>query len=1097
MAQDIRRVCDIESLMAYLSEKLGWDIDPDDYYDIDDITYDFEAADLGLKEEAFAKITSLKQLRPLVDDQRWGVFFVNFESDRFEVTALRKILSGLIPARRNANHAVWDKSNLLFLCTWGEKNRVTIGVAHFVDSEKGLPQIKMISCEPAVEDFTQINVFEQRLAKLMWPKDTTDMDLWHEAWSSAFTSSYRQTIRDAHTLTVRLADEAQNIRDRILKILEIETSNGYVHLLYQKFKDTLVHDMTEQQFADMYAQTVVYGLFSARCMDETQQDFNASEAVECIPNTNPFLKGLLQECLGSNNSSNKLSFDELEISNIVEMLLHTQTASIIADFNRQTGGGKEDPVIHFYEDFLAEYDKSQRVQRGVYYTPQPVVNFIVRSVDEILKKQFDIIEGLASTETKKVKYKRRSLKRQDGYYKIIETEKEAPAIQILDPATGTGTFLRQIILQIYDNFCESHRGLQAEHIQKLWNQYVPEYLLPRLNGYELMMAPYAVAHMKLAMVLKDTGYNFGSEERLQVYLTNALEEPGNSDGQLTLFDDPLAYESISANAVKKNAGINIVIGNPPYSNSSINRNEWILELIKLYKEGLNERKINLDEDSIKFIRFGQYLCDRTPNSILAYISNNSFINGVTHRKMRYELLRSFDEIFILNLHGDSNRLEKCPDGSKDENVFDIQQGVSIHIFIKRNKNKNKLATVNYMDLYGLQYDKLKKLNESTIYDLKWEKLTPKEPYYFFDNKDYSESSSYQEGFSVADLFVEKNTGIQTKNDAVTLQPSIKKVADLVNDFSTMSEDAIEKKYGIKPGGTWTVHAAKDDLMRCEYKIVPILFRPFDVKYTVLTNKSSGFLGRPRFSTMIHMCSGFTNYALLVGRQNKSDTIDSFLVTDMISEMKCAERTIQSYHLPLFVSEMDMINNVTCQKANFSDEIIKKLESILDMEFDWHAYDSTNRFTAVDVLDYIYAVLYCSDYREKYKNQLKIDFPRIPYPQSKSKFYALAEKGKQLRELHLMKMNLQTDSIDYVDGGSALVDVPKYKNNSIVINKNGSGFSNVSQTIWDMGLGGYCPLQKWLKDRKGDYLSCEDIEHYKEMIKILEETQRIVAEIEID
>ena len=627
MAQDLRKVNDIESLMAYFSEKLGWAIDPDDYYDIDDITYDFEASDLGLKEEAFAKITSLKQLRPLVDNQRWGIFFVNFESNRFEVSALRKILSGLIPARRNSDHAVWDKKDLLFLCTWGERNKVTIGAAHFEDSEKGLPQIKMISCEPAVEDFTQINIFEQRLSKLAWPSDPADAEVWHDTWASAFTIRYRQTIQDSHTLTIRLAEEAQNIRNRILSTLEIETANGYVHLLYNKFRETLVHDMTEQQFADMYAQTVVYGLFSARCMDETQDDFNAAEAVECIPNTNPFLKSLLQECLGSSNSKSKLSFDELEVGNIVDLLLHTKTDSIIADFNRQTGGGREDPVIHFYEEFLSEYDKTQRVQRGVYYTPQPVVNFIVRAVDDILKEDFGVVDGLASTDKKKIKFLRQSKKRTDGLFRnMVEDEKEVPAIQILDPATGTGTFLRQTILQIYQNFCDARKGQSKDTIQAEWNAYVPEHLLPRINGFELMMAPYAVAHMKLAMILKDTGYKFDSDERLQVYLTNTLEKPGNSEAQLTLWEDPLAFESVSANAVKKNTGINVVIGNPPYSNNSINRNEWILDLIALYKQGLNEKKLNLDEDSIKFIRYGQFICEQAENSVLAYISN---VNGKT------------------------------------------------------------------------------------------------------------------------------------------------------------------------------------------------------------------------------------------------------------------------------------------------------------------------------------------------------------------------------------------------------------------------------------------------------------------------------------
>ena len=477
-------------------------------------------------------------------------------------------------------------------------------------------------------------------------------------WASAFTIRYRQTIQDSHTLTIRLAEEAQNIRNRILSTLEIETANGYVHLLYNKFRETLVHDMTEQQFADMYAQTLVYGLFSARCMDETQDDFNAAEAVECIPNTNPFLKSLLQECLGSSNSKSKLSFDELEVGNIVDLLLHTKTDFIIADFNRQTGGGREDPVIHFYEEFLSEYDKTQRVQRGVYYTPQPVVNFIVRAVDDILKEDFGVVDGLASTDKKKIKFLRQSKKRTDGLFRnMVEDEKEVPAIQILDPATGTGTFLRQTILQIYQNFCDARKGQSKDTIQAEWNAYVPDHLLPRINGFELMMAPYAVAHMKLAMILKDTGYKFDSDERLQVYLTNTLEKPGNSEAQLTLWEDPLAFESVSANAVKKNTGINVVIGNPPYSNSSINRNEWILDLIALYKQGLNEKKLNLDEDSIKFIRYGQFICEQAENSVLAYISNNSFLTGVTHRKMRYELLRTFNKIYIINLHGDSNRLE--------------------------------------------------------------------------------------------------------------------------------------------------------------------------------------------------------------------------------------------------------------------------------------------------------------------------------------------------------------------------------------------------------------------------------------------------------
>ena len=1095
MAMDIRNVKDMTDLILYFSENLDWNIDLDYFDDIDDIAYDFEAEEIGLKEEAFAKISSLRQLQPLVDGQKWGIFCVEFDSNKFEVSALRKILSGLVPKRRNAaNHAVWDKQDLLFICTWGTDNNRTIGIAHFEDKEYGLPQIKMISCAPAREDFTQINVFEKRLSRLKWPSDATNTEEWRKTWASAFVSGYRQTIQDSSTLTIQLAQEAQNIRDRILNIMRVETKNGYVHLLYEKFKNTLIHDMTEQDFADMYAQTVVYGLFSARCMDETQDDFTLEEAVECIPNTNPFLKNLMRECIGTRDNS-KLSFDELEISNVVELLRHTRTEAIIKDFNRQTGGGREDPVIHFYEEFLTAYDKIQKIQRGVFYTPQPAVNFIVSAVDAILKTDFGMVDGLASKATKTIKIQRKSKKKIDGIHKTVEVLKEVPAIQVLDPATGTGTFLRQVILQIYSNFLEKNKHKSDEIIHKEWNEYVDSHLLPRINGFELMMAPYAVAHMKLAMVLKDTGYEFGGKSRLNVYLTNSLEEAGKSDMQISLWEDSLATEAIEANVVKKNTGINIILGNPPYNNSSSNQNPWILKLLELYKEGLKEKKLNLDEDSIKFIRYGQELVERTSGGILAYISNNTFLNGVTHRKMRLELMRSFDKIYIVNLHGDSNRLEKAPDGGKDENIFDIKQGVSINIFVKSKQHSSGLASVYYKDVYGLQDGKLDFLNEQNFMLLDWENIKPIEPYYFFDNKDYSLTDSYEEGFSVNDLFIEKNTGIQTKNDAVTLCKTEKEARILLNDFLTLDESVIEKKYNIKHGGTWTVKAAKTDLLRDEYEILPILFRPFDVKYTILTDKSNGFLGRPRYSTMKYMNAGFRNYALLVGRQNKSDTVDSFFITDMISEMKCAERTIQSYHLPIYVTEVDMINNVCIPKANFDMEIVVKLEKCIGKKFNWSKKSSDAEFDALDVLDYIYAILYTPEYREKYKNQLKIDFPRVPYP-TREKFYKFIELGKELRNIHLMKGEMDISKVGYNVGASLVVEVPRYNNGVIEINKSGTQITNVPKEIWNMGIGGYIPLQKWLKDRKGENVSLEDLNYLRSVVVRLEKTEMLMKKLSL-
>lgn len=1105
MAQELRNVNDIESLMTYFSETLGWVLDPDDYYDIDDITYDFEAADLGLKEEAFAKITSLKQLRPLVDEQQWGIFFVNFESNRFEISALRKILSGLVPARRNADHAVWDKKDLLFLCTWGEKNKTTIGAAYFEDVKKGLPQIKMISCEPAVEDFIQIKVFEQRLSKLAWPNNPADTKAWHDAWASAFTTRYRQTIQDAHTLTICLADEAQHIRDIILSTLEIETANGYVHLLFQKFRDTLVHDMTEQQFADMYAQTVVYGLFSARCMDNSQENFDAQEAVECIPNTNPFLKGLLQECLGSTNSKSKLSFDELEVGNIVDLLLHTKTDAIITDFNRQTGGGREDPVIHFYEEFLSEYDKSQRVQRGVYYTPQPVVNFIIRGIDEILRDEFNIADGLASTKTKKVKYLRESKKRTDGYFRtMIEDEMEVPAIQILDPATGTGTFLRQAILQIYQNFLESRKGLSKSQIQSEWNDYVPQHLLPRLNGFELMMAPYAVAHMKLAMVLKDTGYTFDSNERLQVYLTNTLEKPGKADAQLTLFDDPLAFESLSANAVKKNNGINIVVGNPPYSGISANNNEWISRLIDTYKytDGVyfNERKHWLNDDYVKFIRIAEHYIERVNGGIMAYICPHGYIDNPTFRSMRWNLLQCYDEIYVLNLHGNINRKEKCPDGSKDENVFDIQQGVAISFFVKKSI-KSSNCSVYYADLWGLREYKNQQLNRLAFTDIPWVKLNPVDPFYLFKPSVIGEKNGYEDGYKLTELFHEYSAGVITARDGLAIDFTEEALVEKISRFANpkISDEEIREMFwpGKQAGKYLPGDSRGWSLSKCRKKIRDnvhsdyirkITYRPFDFRYIYYSSDVIDW-GREKILENLEK----PNIAIISARSNKSGRVDHFYITEDVAEAKCGESTTQSTVFPLYIGSQKQ----KVRSSNLNSNIIKKIASKVNLTYS-ETKDQVgvkeDNFGPYDVIYYTYAIMNSTCYREKYKEQLAMDFPIIPFPTSKEQFATLIQFGHDIKKIHLMEFEEKVDTAFDHTAGNGLVEKYKFEGNCISINRNQS-FMNVTDDDWNFSIGGYQPLQKWLKDRKGLYLTNSDVTHYEKIVYAIRASRDIMQNID--
>ncbi len=887
---DIRNIKSVDDLIIYFTEELNWNIDIDDFDEIDDITYDFDALDIGLKEEAFAKISSLRQLQPLCDEQKWGIFCVEFDSNKFEVSALRKILSGLIPKRRNATeHAVWSQKDLLFLCFWGTDNNRTIGIAHFEDKDAGLPQIKMISCAPAVEDFTQIRIFEDRISHLSWVKDVTDTQAWYAQWSAAFVTAYHQVIRDSASLTVKLAAEAQAIRDRILDIYAVETHDGYVHKLFKDFKDNLIHDMTKQQFADMYAQTVVYGLFSARCMDKTQDSFNVREAIACIPNTNPFLKRLMEECLGE-SSERHLTFDELEVANVVEILTHTNTDLILQDFNRQTGGGREDPVIHFYEEFLTAYDKAQKVQRGVYYTPQPVVNFIVRAVDSILKTEFGLVDGLASEETKDVMVEVEGKKRRE--------RREVPAVQILDPATGTGTFLRQTILQIYDNFRAKHKGESEEQIRKAWNEYVPKHLLPRLNGFELMMAPYAVAHMKLAMVLKDTDYDFGGDHRLNVFLTNSLEEANGmvevlDDGSVmtSMFDNPLAFESAEANQAKRNNGINVIIGNPPYSGESANKGKWIMDLMEDYKKEpggrikLQERNPKwLNDDYVKFIRYAQTFIEQSNAGIIAFITPNKYMENSTFRGMRWKLATLFDKIYIVNLHGNSKEVEK-----NDENVFDIQQGVAITILVRTEKHNDSATDLRYIDVSGSREEKYNWLDSNGITVIN-NCVVSDSPNYFFmpiiSNESQAIKQQYENGFSTSKLFKVQSAGIVTARDDLTLHDTLDEAANVTDDFSKLSTEEARNKYNLgKDVRDWKVAWAQEDVNRSRIDgalnidmFKRISYRVFDEKWLYYTGNSRGFACYPRYETMCHMLH--KNIAFIsVRKQSQNKPVSYYFLSE--------------------------------------------------------------------------------------------------------------------------------------------------------------------------------------------------------------------------
>ena len=856
------------------------------------------------------------------------------------------------------------------------------------------------------------------------------------------------------------------------------------------FKKHLIHDIDRETFADIYAQTVAYGMFAARLHDPTPATFTRREAAELIPAANPFLRRFFQHIAGYELDQRiRWAVDDL-----ADLFRAADVGELMKDYGKATQ--RNDPFLHFYETFLGEYNPKLRKSRGVYYTPEPVVNFIVRAVDEILQTEFGIKDGLADTGKTviEVDVVPSAKKGKTGY------KKEVHKVQILDPATGTGTFLAAIVQHIYENKFANQKGV--------WQGYVHQHLIPRLNGFEVLMASYAMAHTKLEMVLRDSGCELG-DDRLRIFLTNSLEQHHPDTG--TIFAQWLSAEADEANFIKRDTPVMVVIGNPPYAVSSSNKGDWINNLIADYKKNLNERKINLDDDYIKFIRYGEHLIEKTGYGILAYISNNSFLDGVTHRQMRKHLLETFDKTYIVDLHGNARKKETAPDGSVDKNVFDIMQGVSINIFIKTATKKNgTLAKVFHCDLYGERESKYEFLWSNDLKQTDFKELQPIDPYYFFVPKDFSEMMQYEKGFGVNKLFDNYNSGIQTKSDNLSVHFSQQELKIVINDFISLEVDVLKEKYHYKKDSSgWNFQSAKTDLMRGEFEYTDMLYRPFDIRKTVFTETSSGFIGRPRKETMRHMIAG-ENIGLIFNRNNPVKETALIFSTKHISDLRTWSAPGSQgtdYLAPLYLypdpnTEQSELGGHERRKPNLAPDIVKTIAERLGLRFTPEAEDDADTFAPIDLLDYIYAVLHSPAYRERYKEFLKIDFPRVPYPSEKKQFRRLVKLGGELRALHLMESPTLDNLITgYNQPGDHKVDKPLYQ---ITDHKNRLGavhinqtqhFSDVSETAWNFYIGGYQPAQKWLKDRKGRTLTSDDIGHYQKIIVALTETARLMREID--
>lgn len=906
-----------------------------------------------------------------------------------------------------------------------------------------------------------------------------------------------QTIKSPKQLANLMAQKAVMIRDVIINALECDCA-GSLASQRNAFKQILLHDLTDHTFADMYAQTIAYGLFVARLNDTTLDDFTRQEARELVSKNNPFLRQLFDYISGANLDDNLVWI----VDDLVEIFRAVDLNKLLKNYGRTTQ--MSDPFLHFYETFLESYDKVNKEKRGVYYTPQPVVKFIVSAVDSILKTDFNLPHGLADdttikhTRTLYYEKKKKKVKGETVYEDVpVTTDENVYKVQILDPATGTGTFLAETIRKIYSYFVNQ---------QGIWSQYVDNALIPRLNGFEIMMTPYVMCHLKLDLLLQETGYTTTKQtNRFNVYLTNALEKDETT--KYPLFDW-LSDEARYAGMIKSEKPIMVVLGNPPYSGESANGSLFNDEL-GVYKkeptgEKLNEKNFKwLNDDYVKFIRLAQKFIDKNDEGIVAFINNHSFLDNPTFRGMRYSLLKSFDKIYILDLHGNAKKKETAPDGSKDENVFNIQQGVSINIFVKTGKKKtDELAKVYHTELFGKREKKYDFLNNNLMYSIKYTEIKPTKPYYIFLSRDIFKLMDYNNYINLTDLFLEHSLGLITKRDSLAINfdkdSLLKNISLFLNQEHSTKYVCDYFNIPVKDKDKWNADIVRQQVQFKDIysKVTEYLYRPFDYRKIIY---EESFVARMNKRVLSNMLLG-TNYALILGRQGQavgSSLWNLAFISKTMSDQNIYRRG-GGLVLPLYIykdtsSQTSFFNRN--RKPNLNMDIVRELEQKLNLTFTPEKEAKAGTFAPIDILDYIYGVLHSNKYRNKYKEFLKIDFPRIPYPENADYFFKIAQLGKQLREIHLLESPVVNEFVtSYPVGGDNEVVKPEYKDNKVYINKT-QYFDNVPEIAWNFYIGGYQPAQKWLKDRKGRILSYEEVMHYQKIIKALTETHTLMQQID--
>jgi hypothetical protein len=1139
---ELEGITSFPKLVGLLRDKLDWPLGDDCGFE--DVVYEYDANELGLKAEETAKLREIHQLRPLTTGQPWGIFFLSFEEKRISVTVLRRMLRSLIVKKRqsaqSANHQSWQLHDLIFVTSFGLSGARELAIAHFADGEDtgDLPTLNVLGWNRQDTRLHNEYVAEMLENRLRWPDDPEDLNRWREQWGSAFEIGHGQVIETSKDLAVRLAALAGNIRTRANELLAAETEKGRLRQMLAAFRKNLIQDLDEDGFADMFAQTIAYGLLAAH-ISRPSGGLVVDNLVDMVPKTNPFLRELFGTflSLGGRDKRQAMDFDELGVRDVVDMLRNAKMEAVLRDFGDRNP--KEDPVIHFYEHFLKAYDPKKRMQRGVFYTPRPVVNFIVRGVDEVLREEFGLPLGLADTTTWG-----ELATRNDKIRVPDHIAPETPFVQILDPATGTGTFLVEVIDLIHKRMIKHWKteGIREGEIKTAWNAYVPEHLLPRMTGFELMMAPYAIAHMKIGLKLVETGYNFGSDERAQVLLTNAL----SSSKELDLVDfaesKALADEAEVANVAKEKTTFTVIIGNPPYSLQSANLDQEHRNLVDKYKyigdlrikeKGALQLEKNLNDDYVKFFSASQKHSANSPLRILSLITNHSYLDNPTLRGMRWSLMTSYNSMRILDLHGNATKKEKPPQGKNDVNVFEIKQGVAICLMWNSGSTPRSFL---HNDVWGSRTQKERFLLEEYARSCSGARtFEASAPLFEFRPINERGRTEFYHHSALPDICAVHGAGFISARDAFVIDMDRQSLVDRITAFSKsdLDDQEILEAFQVSAKKGWDVKSARRKLgdVTISNTIRRIRYRPFDDRWMFY---DSSLVWGCSWPTAQHII-GRENLSILATRITKDQW--DLNVCDLMASHKAMSAYDTNVVFPLFCTEEQMGGesrrpNIDSKFAqDFGSHIAltyidgvpgseqtgigadyrrEKSEqaSLLGQPWDGRG-DLTTTFGPRDLFDWIYGALHSPGYRSRYSEFLKSDFPRIPMPNGRAIFSEVVVLGAKLIALHLLRPDeapvLAVPEVTFHGTGEARVakGFPKFENGKVMINPT-RWFEDVLRPTWGFHIGGYQVCQKWLKDRaakggkhptEGRVLTDEDILHYRRIVVALTETRRLMAGIE--